>query len=206
MDHSETRLPYQKLFFRFMEKPSVLLLTLVALGILTIAGITLGLGELYVARLEDVDATTLVMVSLLLLRAVWKLPTATNMETISIALVSCLSFLFSYEAIYKWSFYLLPWRMPPSELREFLLQAAVGLVILAGFALQLFKLKRIHLPLLGLFLVTWLFWLAVGFPQLWDGQNFYPALLDLPLSWAMIYAVNRATKFIWFLLYFSIYA
>lgn len=181
------------------------MLTFVALSLLSLALITFSSGDLYVSRLDYVDATTLIMVALLLLRAVWKLQSAANLETIAIALVGSLSFLYSYEAIYKWSFYLLPWQMPAAELRAFLLQAAVGLIILSGFAQQVFRVGRASLVLLGLFLITWAFWLIVGFPQLWDGQNFYNAVLDLPLNWSMIYVINRLTKFLWFMFYYSLY-
>ena len=188
------------------KKPISLLTTTVALGLLALALFQLGSGSLYVARLNYVDATTLAMVALLLLRAVTKLHSAPDLETVSIALASSLSFLYSYEAIYKWSFYLLPWRMPAPELREFLLMVGVGLIILTGFSQQAFKLGRASLIMLGLFSTAWLFWLAVGFPQLWDGVNFHDAVLDLPLTGNMTYALNRATKFIWFMFYFCLYA
>ena len=82
----------------------------------------------------------------------------------------------------------------------------VGLIILTGFSQQVFKLRRASLILLGLFVVAWLFWLAVGFPQLWDGVNSHHAVLDLRLSGNMTYVLNRATKFVWFLFYFCLYA
>jgi hypothetical protein len=202
---------YQRLFSRefirgLAQKPMSLLITTVALSLFGLALFELVSGSLYVARLNFVDATTLAMVALLLLRAVTKLHSASDLETVSIALASGLSFLFSYEAIYKWSFYLLPWRLPAPELREFLLMVGVGLIILTGFSQQVFKLRRANLILLGLFIAAWLFWLAVGFPQLWDGVNSHDAVLDLRLSGNMTYVLNRATKFIWFLFYFCLYA
>jgi hypothetical protein len=211
MDQSDKDLSYQGLFSRefirgLAQKPISLLTTVVALGLLSLALFELGSGSLYVARLNFVDATTLAMVALLLLRAVTKLRSESDLETVSIALASSLSFLFSYEAIFKWSFYLLPWRMPAPELREFLLLVGVGLIILTGFSHQVFKLGRASRILLGLFIAAWLFWLAVGFPQLWDGVNFHDAALDLPLTGNVLYALNRATKFIWFMFYFCLYA
>ena len=202
---------YQGLFSRefireLAQKPLSLLTSVVALSLLGLALFELGSGSLYVARLNYVDATTLAMVALLLLRAVTKLQSASDLATVSIALASSLSFLFSYEAIYKWSFYLLPWRLPAPELREFLLMVGVGLIILTGFSQQVFKLRRASLILLGLFIAAWLFWLAVGFPQLWDGVNSHHAVLDLPLAGNMLYVLNRATKFVWFLFYFYLYA
>ena len=210
MDHLERGLSFQRAYARnfirrLTQKPLSLFTTVVALSLLCQSLFTLGSGNLYVARLNFVDATTLVMVSLLLLRAVTKLHHTSDLTTISIALVSSLSFLFSYEALYKWSFYILPWRMPAAELREFLLQSGIGLIILTGFAQQVFKLRRASQILLGLFITAWLFWLAVGFPQLWDSLNFYDAILDLPLNWNMIYAINRGTKFVWFMFYYSIF-
>jgi hypothetical protein len=189
-----------------VKKPLSLTITLVALGLLSLTLIELGRGSLYVARLNYVDVTTLAMVALLLLRAVTRLPSKSDLETVSIALVSSLSFVFGYEAIYKWSFYFLPWRMSASELREFVLQIAIASVVLTGFAQKVFKLGRCSLVLLGLFATSWFFWLAIGFPQLWDGLNFYDAVLELPMTWGMIYALNRFTKLLWFMFHFCLYA
>ena len=201
---------YQRIFSPefirgLIHKPISLFVTLVALSILSLVVFELINGNIYVARLNFVDATTLAMVAFLLLRAVTKLHSASDLVTISIALVSSLSFLFSYEAIYKWSFYILPWKIPAAELRELLLQIGVGLILLTGFAFDIFKLRRASQIMLGLFIATWLFWLAVGFPQLWDGANIYNAVIDLPMSWTMIYALNRVTKFVWFMFYFWLY-
>jgi hypothetical protein len=204
-DTSNQRLFSPEFIRGLAHKPISLFATILALSILSLAVFELINGNIYVARLNFIDATTLVMVAFLLLRAVTVLHSASDLETISIALVSSLAFLFSFEAIYKWSFYLLPWKMPAEELREFTLQVGVGLTILTGFAYQVFKLRRGNLIILGVFILTWLFWLAVGFPQLWDGVNIYNPLLDLRLSGNMIYALNRLTKFVWFLFFYFLY-
>jgi len=183
-----------------------LISTLAALCLLGLFIFNLGSGNLYVARLDYVDATTIIMVAILILRAVIKLQSASDLTTISIAIVSSLSFIYSYEAIYKWSFYYFPSRMPAPELREFLLQVGVGLVILTGFSQQVFRLRRINIIYFGLFLFAWLFWLAVGFPQLWDGMNVHNAIFEIPMNRDMIYLLNRVTKIIWFLNYYYQYA
>lgn len=210
MGQSDKDFSYQRIFSpEFIRglayKPVSLFATMVALGILGLAVFERLNGNIYIARLNFVDATTLAMVAFLILRAVTKLHSSSDLETISIALASSLSFLFGYEAIFKWSFYILPWKMPAAELREFLLQVGVGLILLTGFAQGVFKLRRASQIMLGLFIVTWLFWFAVGFPQLWDGKNFYNAVLDVPMSWTMIYILNRVTKFIWFMFYYCLY-
>jgi len=95
--------------------------------------------------------------------------------------------------------------MPAAELRELLLQVGVGLILLTGFAQNVFKLKRINFVMLALYVLVWLFWLAVGFPQLWDGKTVYNAVIALPLTWNIIYVLNRSTKIIWFMFYFLLY-
>ena len=210
MGQSKKELSFQFLFSRafirgLAQKPISLLATLVALGLLLLVIIKIGRGNIYYDRLDYIDVTTLAMVALLLLRAVTKLYSASDLETISIALVSSLSFLYSYEAIYKWSFYLLPWKMPPAELRAFLLQVGVGLILLTGFAQGVFKLRRSNLMILAVFMATWLFWLAAGFPQLWDGKLVHDAVIDFPMTRNMIYGLNRATKLIWFMFYYCLY-
>ena len=190
---------------RLAQKPASLFAASAALFLFGIALFNLLTGNIYIARLNYVDATTLIMVAILIFRALTKLHSASDLDTISITLVSTISFLFSYEAIYKWSFYPLPWKMPPPELREFLLQVVVGLTIMSGFAQNFFRLKRANFMILGLFIAVWLFWLAVGFPQLWDGTKVHRAIIDLSLSGNTIYALNRGTKIIWFMFYFCLY-
>ena len=211
MDQSNKDKSFQGFFPRKFinglgQKPISLLTTMVALSLLGLALFELGIGNRYIAKLNYLDVTTMAMVALLLIRAVTKLHSASDLETISIALISSISFLFSYEAIYKWSFFLLPWKMPASELREFLLQVGVGLTLLSGFAQQVFKLRRANQILLGIFIATWLFWFAVGFPQVWDGENIYAPVLDIRLTRNMIYVLNRITKFVWFMFYYLLYA
>ncbi len=188
-----------------MKKPISLLVLSTALVLLGLTLFELVRGNLYLARLNYVDITTLAMVAFLLIRAVTKLHSASDLETISIALVSSLSFIFSYEAIYKWSFYFIPWKMPAQEIRELLLQVAVGLTLMTGFAQQVFKISRVNQILFGLFIATWLFWLSIGFPQIWDGERIHYAVIDLSLSKNMIYALNRITKVVLFMFYYCLY-
>ena len=192
-------------FQRLVQKPKSLLVSLSACVMLGLTLFELGRGNLYLARLNYVDITTMAMVSLLIIRAVMKLQSSSDLETISIVLVSTLSFLFSYEAIYKWSFYFFPWKMPAQELRELLLQTLVGLTLLTGFAQHLFKMKRTNQFILGIFIVTWISWLLIGFPQIWDGENIHYAVIDLSISKSMIYALNRATKILWFMFHYCLY-
>lgn len=210
MEQRERESASQKVFSvefvrRLFQKPLSLLTTIAAFGILGLSLFEIIRGNLYIAWLNYLDATTPVMLAILLLRAVTKLQSKSDLETVSIALISCLSFLYSYEAIYKWSFYLLPWKMPAPELREFILQVGVGLTVLTGFAQQIFKLRIANRILLATFIVAWIFWLAVGFPQLWDGMNIHVAILDLSLAPNMIYILNRFTKIVWFMFYYCLY-
>jgi hypothetical protein len=179
--------------------------TLLAFGSIFYSVYQRAIGNIYVERLNYVDVTTLILVALLLLRAVTKLDDKSDLQTFSIALIGVLSFVFSFEAIYKWSFYFYPWRMPPEELREFVIQVAIGLVILAGFAEGNFRVNRGSKFAAIAFVVSWIFWLLVGFPQLWDGKNIYPAILNIPFTWGMIYGLNRVTKIALFLVYYFIY-
>jgi len=202
---SNPRVIFHEFFCGLMKKPISLLVLSTALVLLGLTLFELVRGNLYLARLNYVDITTLAMVAFLLIRAVTKLHSASDLETISIALVSSLSFIFSYEAIYKWSFYFIPWKMPAQEIRELLLQVAVGLTLMTGFAQQVFKISRVNQILFGLFIATWLFWLSIGFPQIWDGERIHYAVIDLSLSKNMIYALNRITKVVLFMFYYCLY-
>jgi len=204
-ENTDQRIILRKRIRELAKKPMSVISTFAALSLLGLVIFNLGSGNLYIARLDYVDATTIIMVAVLILRAVTKLHSASDLSTISIALVSSLSFLYSYEAIYKWSFYYYPWRMPAPELRELVLQIGVGLIILTGFSQQVFKIRRINQIIIGLFVIAWLIWLSVGFPQLWDGMKVHNAIIEIPLNRNMIYMMNRFTKIIWFLNYYYLY-
>jgi hypothetical protein len=190
---------------RLSQKPISLLAGIVAVGTIVFSLYHRVLGNVYIERLHYVDSTTLIMVGALVLRAVTKLDRKGDLETSSMALIGALSFLFAYEAIYKWSFYFFPWQMPPEELREFVLQVAISLVVFAGFAQGAFGITGPSVIAACVFVAGWAFWLIVGFPQLWDGQRVYPSVIHLRLTPVVIYNLNRATKVALCLVYWFAY-
>jgi hypothetical protein len=175
----------------------------VAASLVIVAALALRLaGNMYLEQLNWIDTFTPVMIGILLLRALFSLREDTDLQAVSMALIGALSFIFIYEAIYKLSFWTFPWRMPPAELRDFTIQTGTALTALAGFAFGKFKLTRVSLIFLGFFVLLYVFWLLVGFPQVDNGQNVYSAVIKIPFTWNMIYAVNRGTKVLMFLAYF----
>ena len=163
------------------------------------------LGNIYLEQLNWVDGTTIIMVGSLLLRGIVSRRLDTDLQAMSIALIGALSFVFAYEAIYKWSFYIFPWRMPAAELREFVIQVGIALTALVGFAFGQFRVSLLSRVFAGFFVTGWLIWLLVGFPQLGNGKNFYPAFIPVSLTLPMTYALNRATKIALCLVYFFFY-
>lgn len=160
-------------------------------------------GTVYIEPLNYIDGTTLMMIGLLLGRGVTSGRGDTDLQAVSMALVAALSFVFGFEALFKLSFYLASWWMPPPELREFVIQTAVTLTAAAGFAFGRFTFSRRSQLCLALFALCWVVWLAVGFPQLPDGgRNFYPALVNLQLTWNQTYYLNRLAKLAWCGVYF----
>ena len=190
---------------RLSHKPISLLAAVVAVGTILFSLYHRAIGNIYIERLHYVDGTTLIMVGVLVLRAVTKLDRENDLETACMALIGALSFLFAYEAVYKWSFYFFPWQMPPEELREFLLQVAISLVALSGFSHGTFGISGASAIAACLFVAGWAFWLMVGFPQLWDGQSVYPGIIQIPFTPGMIYSLNRATKAALCLVYWFLY-
>ena len=182
-----------------------------AMGVLAslviLAALSLRLaGNMYLEQLNWIDAFTPVMIGILLLRALYTMRDDTDLQAVSMALIGALSFIFIYEAIYKISFYGFPWRMPPTEFRDFLIQSGTALTALVGFAFGKFKLSRSSLVFLGLFVLLYVFWILVGFPQVENGKNAFYAVVNIPFTWNMIYAVNRGTKVLMFLAYFFFYS
>ena len=93
-------------------------------------------GNLYLEQLNYIDATTITMIGILLLRGVVHLRYDLDGQATSIALIGALSFVFCFEALYKLSFFAFPWRMPPAELREFIIQVGIALTALEGSRIQ----------------------------------------------------------------------
>jgi hypothetical protein len=191
---------------RNLKKPLSLLSAVIALGTILYVIFQLIRGQIYLERLNDIDGTTLILVALLMLRGVYRLREEADLQTVSLSLIASVSFIFGFEAIYKWSFYFYPWRMPPAELREFIVQVGVSLVVLAGFGQKKFRFTRGSWMALAIFIALWGFWLMVGFPQLWDGQARYLAILPVHLSWNMIYLLNRCVKAAFMMVYYFLFA
>lgn len=164
------------------------------------------IGNVYLEELNYVDGTTLIMVGILLLRGIVSRYHDTDLQAFSIALIGALSFVFTFEAIYKLSFYAFPWRMPPAELREFVIQVGIALTALTGFAFGKFRITKLSWIFAGIFVAGWTIWLLAGFPQLNNGESFYPAVVNVHLTWDMIYVLNRALKIVMFLVFFSFYS
>src|SRR5262245_29978573 len=137
-------------------------------------------GDLYQSALNNMDGTTLVELGILMLLGVFTLKDQTDLQAVSFTLVAGLSFIFIYESIYKWSFFLTPFRMamPPAEFREFVIQSGIAVGILTGFAVGYFTLKKWTFVWLGVFVVLYVFWMLVGFPQI-TGGSFFPQVIPI---------------------------
>jgi len=191
---------------RFIQRPFSLLTAILAVGVILFGLYARLSGRIYLEGLNWIDTMTPVMISILLLRGVISLRDSTDLQAVSIALIGALSFIFIYEAVYKLSFYAPPHDMSPEELREFLIQTGIALTALAGFAFGKFRLSTPSLVFLAIFVLGWLFWLLVGFPQVDNVQNYYSPVINLQLDWNWIYVINRGTKVAMFFAYFFFYS
>jgi len=162
-------------------------------------------GHIYQKALDKMDGTTLVELGILTLLGVYTLREQTDLQAMSFTLVAGLSFIFIYEAIYKWSFYLAPFHLPlpPTEFRELVIQLGIAATILTGFANGFFRLKKWTLIWLGLFIVLYVFWMLVGFPQI-TGESYYRQVIPINFNRDMTYVINRGTKFMMYLAYLSL--
>ena len=161
-------------------------------------------GHLY--KFGLVDGTTIIELGILGLVGIYTLRDQTDLQAISFTLVASLSFIFIYEAIYKWSFYLAPFwlAMPPDEFREFVIYIGIAATILTGFAIGYFHLKKWTFIWLGVFIILWVFWLLIGFPQI-TGGDYTAQVIHIDLSREMNYALNRSTKLAMFLAYITLF-
>lgn len=197
-----SKINLQWLFYR----PLSLTAAILAVLLIIYEVIQIASGELYQSALNDMDGTTLVELGLLMLLGVFTLRDQTDLQAVSFTLVAGLSFIFIYEAIYKWSFYLAPFRMamPPAEFREFVIQVGITATILTGFAVGFFRLQKWTFLWLGLFIISYVFWMLVGFPQI-TGGSFLPQVIPINFTHDMTYVVNRSTKFLMYLTYLTFF-
>ncbi|MGZ9222374.1 MAG: hypothetical protein ACXW4Q_09715, partial [Anaerolineales bacterium] len=164
------------IYFRWLlTRPLSLFTAALATLIILNEVIQISKGNFYQEQLNDIDGTTLIMLGILMLWGIFALTDRTDLHAVSFTLVNALSFIFAYEAIYKWSFYLAPFLMPmpPPELRAFAIQVGTALSVLTGFAFRDFTIKKWTLTWLGIFVSLWALWLLVGFPQI-TGESFFP--------------------------------
>jgi hypothetical protein len=195
-----------RLLDRIKRRPLSIFTAILATALIVVPLYERILGNVFLEPLNFIDATTLMMVGLLLLRGVVKLRSSTDLQAVAIALIGALSFVFTFEAIFKLAFFTFPWRMPPPELREFVIQVGIALTALAGFAFGKFRLSAPSWICVGLFALGWIVWLLIGFPQLNTGEVFFTPVLNIHFSWDMIYALNRATKFALCLVFYFFYS
>jgi len=189
-----------------LKRPLSLIAAILAALLIIYELIQIASGALYQSALNNMDGTTLVELGILMLLGVFTLRDQTDLQAVSFTLVAGLSFIFIYEAIYKWSFYLAPFRMdmPPAEFREFVIQCGIAVSILTGFAVGFFKLTKWTFIWLGLFVVLYVFWMLVGFPQI-TGGSFSPQVIPINFTHDITYVVNRSTKLLMFLAYLTLF-
>jgi hypothetical protein len=189
-----------------LRRPLSMAVTVMA-GIVILVSLYLRFsGHMLLSQLDNLDAFTPVMLSILMLRGIYTLRNDTDLQAVSISLVSAVSFIFIYEAIYKLSFYS-PWRlMPPTELREFIIQVGIALTALVGFAFGKFHLSKWSRIFLVAFVLLYAFWMLIGYPQVNTGANVYWVIIPVRYTWDMIYVINRGTKVLMFFAYFFFYS
>lgn len=188
-----------------LRRPLSALTLASALCVIVLALGQLARGDRYVQPLDYVDVTTVAMVGILFAAGVVNLGAWSDLHAVAFSLIATVSFLFTYEALYKWSFYLAPMGrpMPPHELREFVVQAAIALTVLAGFAVGTFTVHRCTVIWGGSFVALWLLWLALGYPQI-TGETVFLPMLPGTVDHDAVYLLNRATKVTLFLVFCSL--
>ncbi len=162
-------------------------------------------GHMLIGALDNMDTFTPVMISILILRGLYAMRGDTDLQAVSMSMIAALSFIFVYEAIYKISFYIVK-PIPPTELREFLIQCGIALTAASGFAFGKFRFSKWSRIFAAAFVVLYAFWVLVGYPQVQLGGNTYWVIIPVHLSWDMAYLVNRGTKALMFLTYLFFYS
>jgi hypothetical protein len=162
-------------------------------------------GHMLIGALDNLDTFTPVMISILVLRGLYTMRNDTDLQAVSISLTAAVSFIFIYEAIYKLSFYI-GRRMPPAELREFLIQCGIALTVVSGFAFGKLHFSKWSRIFAAAFVALYAFWMLGGFPQVNTNADVYWKIIPVNWSWDLIYVVNRGTKVLTFFTYLFFYS
>ena len=187
----------------WMRRPLSVLTVLLALVVITVPLYQLSKGISYFEPLDYIDGTTLIMLGILFLHCVAVYRNDTDLQAVSLAVVAGLSFIYTFEALYKWSFFINPLNMPSDEMRALVIQIGTALTGLVGFAFGKFKWTKPSKIFTALFILGWLFWLGIGYPQIFSaGKLFLHPVLPFSLSESMVYLLNRVVKFVLFLVFF----
>src|SRR5574340_298128 len=115
-----------------MKRPVSLMAGLLAAGLIIYEAIQLLQGQRYMEALGYIDGTTVIELAILGLYGLYHMRHRTDLQAVAFTLVTALSFIFSYEALYKWSFYMQPFRleMPPIEFRQMVIQVGIALGVM----------------------------------------------------------------------------
>jgi hypothetical protein len=194
------------LYQQWSRRPLSVLAAVAGLGLIIYPLYQVAAGVTYFEALNYIDNTTLIMIGILILRSVLTCRFDTDLQAVCLALIGAMSFVYTFEAVYKLTFYWNLWKIPPLELRGLVIQMGIAAMVLTGFAFGKFNWSASTWIFAGIFILGWVFWVLIGYPQIFNNQpQFYQVLkINLPLSY--VYILNRGLKFVLFLIFYSFYS
>ncbi len=172
------------------------------LGILFFLFVVTTTGSVYIKALNNLDGTTLLMISFLLIKSVWVYRDLPDTITFGNTVIIVLAFIYTFESIYKFLFF--DWLIDPADLRELLLQIATVSAILLPLGYKNLQLTKQAILFLALYVTFMFIWWIFGYPQIFEdieNRVIFFGSDRIPVSLNQVFIWNRITK-LWLFLAF----
>ena len=172
------------------------------LGILYFGYTLLTTGSVYISSLNDLDGTTLVMISVLIVTGGIAFKELNDLQAFGTVVIIVLSFIFLFESIYKFLFF--DWVTDPEDLRTLLLQFGTASAIFLPLGLSYVRFNKAVYVFLALYVLFMFIWWITGYPQIFETEENRVIFLGadrIAVSLNSVFIWNRLTK-IWLFLAF----
>ncbi len=192
-----------KILIHAFKRPLSLILACMGFsGFLFFVFIIASTGSIYINALDRLDGTTLLMISVLLIKSVWVYRNLADPISFGNSVVIVLAFIYIFESIYKFLFF--DWLTNPADLRVLLLQIGTVSVIMLPIGYKSIQLTKPVIGFLTLYSAFMFIWWIFGYPQIFeDVENrviFFGAdRINVTLNQVFIW--NRVAK-LWLFLAF----
>ncbi len=159
-------------------------------------------GSIYINALDRLDGTTLLMISVLLIKSVWVYRNLPDTISFGNSVVIVLAFIYTFESVYKFLFF--DWVTNPADLRVLLLQIGTVSVIMLPIGYKSLQVTKTVVGFIILYVAFMFIWWIFGYPQIFedvDNRVIFLGADRIHVSLNQVFIWNRVAK-LWLFLAF----